>query len=466
MQTVSIINQKGGCGKTTSAISLAGMFAKRGRRTLLVDMDPQSHCAAGLSIPEARIEVDIGDALLAEGRGVDVSKLIWRAARNLDLIPSRTRLAGVEAARGGLAEAANRERRLAGVLAGLKGNYDLALVDCPPSIGLLTFNALAAADCVLIPVETAYFSLQGATKQVATIRSLSKRLERAPAYFLVATMHDEGSAVSRDMLEELRRKFGKRVAPVVVRHDAKLREAASFGQGIAEFASESRGAQDYAALADWLTEVLGVVSGSRPRVPERVAAEGDEAYGAVTVRTPAAGSTGELARRVMAEEVGEKGRVEAPGLETAQGGGVAVAEGPPADPIGRARELAERAKRFAERSAALRTREAGKVEERREAKAMPSHLLGVRWTRRGLLFVQPLSAAQEMAVAGDFNGWSPEAGRMKRNEELGVFEACLAAGPGRHSYRLYVDGRWMTDPYNARTEPNPFGESNSVVEVE
>src|SRR5690606_24123243 len=151
VQTIAVINQKGGCGKTTTAISLAGFFAAKGWRTLLVDMDPQSHCAAGLAIPEARIDLSIADAMPAaeaDGGGppVNPDRLLWRVSRNLDLAPSDMKLAGLEAARGGLATAADPERRLARVIASMADKYDLAIIDCSPAIGLLAYNALVAAE--------------------------------------------------------------------------------------------------------------------------------------------------------------------------------------------------------------------------------------------------------------------------------------------------------------------------------
>ncbi|MEZ6234885.1 MAG: AAA family ATPase [Phycisphaerales bacterium] len=250
MRTIAVINQKGGCGKTTTAINLAGVFASRGLRTLLVDVDPQSHCAAGLAIPEQRIDLDIGDAML-DAREFDPARLLWRVSRNLDLAPSRMRLAGLEAARGGLADRPDKEQALRGVLHRLSPGYDACCIDCPPGIGLLTYNALVAADTVLIPVETSYFSLRGAAKQIDTIKSISRRLGMQTPYWLLATIHDESSALARDLLSELRREFDSRVCPVVIRSDAALKEASSFGQTIADYAPESEGAADYLALADW-----------------------------------------------------------------------------------------------------------------------------------------------------------------------------------------------------------------------
>ena len=142
MRIIAIINQKGGCGKTTSAINLSAIFARRGLRTLLVDMDPQSHCAVGLGIPEGRLDYDIGDALLhGDSKRFDFSRIVWPAARNLDLAPSRMRLAGLEARAGGLADKPDKEQRLGMVLSKLKAQYDVVCIDCSPSIGLLTFNA-------------------------------------------------------------------------------------------------------------------------------------------------------------------------------------------------------------------------------------------------------------------------------------------------------------------------------------
>ncbi|MEO1511773.1 MAG: AAA family ATPase, partial [Planctomycetota bacterium] len=210
MRTLAVINQKGGCGKTTTSINLAAVFASRGYRTLLVDLDPQGHCAAGLAVPEGKIDKDIGDAMLAVAdKPVAASKLLWRVARNLDLVPSRTRLAGLEAAKGGLAQAPDREKRLLMVIEQLTGTagleYDVCLIDCPPSIGLLTYNALTAAREILIPVETSFFSLQGAAKQLSTVRSVGRRIGMRHRPRLIPTIHDPASALARDLLEELRR---------------------------------------------------------------------------------------------------------------------------------------------------------------------------------------------------------------------------------------------------------------------
>jgi chromosome partitioning protein len=184
---------------------------------------------------------------------------------------------GLESSRGGLSDKPDKERRLAATLARFSKNYDVCLVDCSPSIGLLTFNALTAATDILIPVETSFFSLQGATKQVNTIRTLSKRLGTAAPYWLVATLHEESSVLARDLLEELRRRFGKRVSPEVIRRDPTLKEAASFGQPVIEYSPASTGARDYSALGHLAHRRRGArlkQSSSRARNGDLVARRG------------------------------------------------------------------------------------------------------------------------------------------------------------------------------------------------
>ncbi len=149
MRTIAIINQKGGCGKTTASINLAATLAAKGQRTLLVDMDPQSHCAMGLAVPEAQLDRSIADLLRVGLDGsLGVADITWQISRHLDLAPSTIALAGIEQQ---LAGASDKDRRLVQVLSTAANRYDFCIVDCPPSIGLLTFNALRAADEVAHP---------------------------------------------------------------------------------------------------------------------------------------------------------------------------------------------------------------------------------------------------------------------------------------------------------------------------
>lgn len=519
MRTIAIINQKGGCGKTTSAINLAGVWAKRGVRTLLIDMDPQSHCAAGLGIPEARLDLDIGDALLSSPRSVDQSRLLWRVARGLDLAPSRMKLAGLEAARGGLADKPDKERRLSNLLAYLAPEYDVAIIDCPPSIGLLTFNALTAATTVLIPVETGYFALQGAARQVQTVESLNRRIGVETPVRLFGTLHDPSDVHSSALLDELRRQFGDRVAPVAIRRDPKLKEAAAFGRPIVDHDHESHGSTDYAMLSDWLLSLVGLPTDA---LHEAVASP-------VRVMTNTSASA-EVAQRV-AHAVGSAGETMRPGLhevhaitgssdhqqpttvasslegathaaESGQGGTGLVAmdttqpgHSVPSQPrtsaapvldarpdarISRAQDVARRAQKLLRRehepdtSVAFQPPEPTRVTlipdplSVREPVRTPSgvtRLFGVTSTRQGLLFVQPMSVGSDVSVAGSFNNWSPDTHRLRRNDALGVLELCVPLAPGRYTYRLVIDGRWCSDAFNPGTEVNPFGEHNSVAEV-
>jgi chromosome partitioning protein len=236
VRTLAIINQKGGCGKTTTAINVAGVLARLGHRTLLVDLDPQAHCAAGLGIPDDSVEFDIGQAMLtADGKRLDPARLLWRVATNLDLAPSTMRLAGLEAARGGLADLEDRDARLDATLRRFSDRFDWVVIDCPPSIGLLTYNALRAATEALIPVETSFFAMKGANRQVRTIRSLARRLGGQTPYRVVATMHDPDNPLAGELLADLQQSFGDLLVPHVIRLDRTLREATTFGRPVIDF---------------------------------------------------------------------------------------------------------------------------------------------------------------------------------------------------------------------------------------
>lgn len=508
MRTIAIINQKGGCGKTTTAINLSGMLAHRGRRVLLVDLDPQSHCAAGLGVPEQRIDLDIGDAMLAPpGRGLEAGRLLWRVGKNLDLIPSRMKLAGLEAVRGGLADKSDRDRRLAGVLQRLSPAYDIAIIDCSPSIGLLTFNALAAADVILIPVETSFFSLQGATKQYNTIQSLSRRLHHNAETWLLPTIHVPDSSMARDLLEEVHRRFAGHVVPGVVRRDPILAEAATFGQPVIEHAPQSDGAADYLTLADWLLD--------RMTQPGFAAAPTPASIDAAAILTGPTGMHPEHQAQQHAQDPGLADVIRGdsagddadsllnPGLD--DGDAFATTPASPTTRPGLARSraddlaaLALKMRREPQRSSAPAefgspTESAASIEfaapaqepatpeflpprqtvvvsaDSRPGMTRPAasvqRLLGVRVTTQGALFVQPAALGQRVGIVGEFNGWSTDAHILQLNRELGVLELCIPLAAGVHRYQVIIDGRICPDPYNPDFEPAPSGGFHSLVRV-
>jgi chromosome partitioning protein len=461
VRTIAIINQKGGCGKTTVAINLASVMAARGRRTLLVDVDPQSHCALGLAVPEQQIDRCIADVLRHGLSGqIAFSDIVWQISRNLDLAPSSMALAGIEQE---LTGAHDRDRRLAQVLATVADRYDFCIIDCPPSIGLLTFNALRAAGEVIIPVETGYFALQGAVKQEATIQMLAQRVNHRARFSVLATMYDVRTKLAREILRELKKSFGDALLPTVINFNSKLKEAASFGQPITEYDPGSRGMQDFDELAGWLlanppvmleAEPVTAAAGTGPSPALSRAAELVERARALSARTAA----------LSAKLATDRDMVEEFGPEEALPSGASTFIAPP-QPItndnsnGNTEEQTGHAVLLAQKAPAL-TAAPPQVQQR------VARLYGVRPTQQGLLFVQPSNiAARQLMIAGDFNNWIPERTPMRRDDNLGVWQAVVPVPAGRYRYRIFADGKWMQDAYNTYVESNPFGELNNVVEI-
>ena len=196
MRIIAIINQKGGCGKTTTSINLAACLARLGRKTLLADMDPQGHCGVGLAVPEDQIERTIYDALIDEsdGRVAKMSEIVWQIASDFDLAPLSLKLAAFEQV---FAGRPGREDRLKVALEGVKNNYQWVILDCPPSVGLLTFNALRACDEVIVPVETGFFSLHGLTKMMETLELLKERCSKDILIRVLPTLYDTRTKLAR-----------------------------------------------------------------------------------------------------------------------------------------------------------------------------------------------------------------------------------------------------------------------------
>src|SRR5688500_12692216 len=248
MRTIAIINQKGRCGKTTTSINLSACLARLGQKTLLVDMDPQGHCGVGLAVPEDQIERTIYDALIedSDGKPSKVGEIVWQIASDFDLAPSNIKLAAFEQV---FAGRSGREDRLTHALAAVRTNYKWAIVDCPPSVGLITFNALRACDEVIVPVETGFFSLHGLAKMMETLELMKERCEKDILIRVLPTLYDTRTKLAREVLSELRSKFRDYLMESTVNFNTKLKEAASFGQPITEYDPGSRGYKDFVNLA-------------------------------------------------------------------------------------------------------------------------------------------------------------------------------------------------------------------------
>jgi len=362
MRIISITNQKGGCGKTTTTVNLASCLAVNNRRVLLIDLDPQAHATLGLNV-EADLSIYNVLSKLTSSKA-DLKDIIQNVGQNFDIAPSSIVLSTLEQE---LAGEIGRESRLWEILSNFKGeaDYDYILIDCPPNLGILTINAIRTSSEIIIPVEASRFSFEGLNQLIDIVNLVRERLGHRVKYQVLVNNFDSRLRHSFKMLEKIKNTYKDEIFGTIVHVNVKLKEAQSEGKHILNYDKYSRGAKDYFSLS----------------------------------------------REIILQEAPQATTM--PVLEK------------------RMKEIIkERLPKMAE-----------------------------------LDFSISAPQAKEVYIAGDFNGWRlDDSSRMQKDNA--VWQKRLNLTPGRHHYRFVIDGKWVDDPNNPNKEKNPYGELDSLIEIQ
>ena len=246
---IAVANQKGGVGKTTTSVNLSAAFAEMGKKVLLIDCDPQGNATSGLGIEKDGLELSIYDALIND---TPMEEIILQTQFGLDMVPSVMDLAGAEVE---LVNLEDKQYRLKKTVELVKEKYDYILIDCPPSLGHVTLNALTAADSVLLPLQCEFYALEGLSQLLSTVQLVQEQLNGdLRIEGLVLTMYDSRTNLAEQVVEEVKTHFPDMVYATKIPRNVRLSEAPSFGKPIFAYASSSKGAQAYMSLAEEVIE--------------------------------------------------------------------------------------------------------------------------------------------------------------------------------------------------------------------
>jgi chromosome partitioning protein len=312
-------------------------------------------------------------------------------------------------------------------------------------VSLLTFNALRAATDVVVPVETGYFALHGLSKQLETLSILCKRCQQEVSVRVLASMYDIRTKMAREILAELRSHFGDRMFKTVVNFNTRIKEAASFGQPISEYDPASKGQQDFKSLAQ---EVIGVSEHPQTKSKRLVDSLADQLESIGTSATELLKAAKPAVIQEPVRPAGAPEPIRRPEPQKVTPAPIPVVPVPAATPTASPVQ-----------AAAPATKPGMTIDEKL------SDYYGVNQIQDAVVFVTLYPRAKNVQIAGDFNNWQPTSTAMQRVGDSGVWQIKMKLPNGTYRYRLVVDGQWQQDPYNERTELNPYGDFNSILEV-